>query len=181
MIEEKMEHFMQWDAVEETSALLDDSVPDKSYARQEGKMTRNECRLVERSVRCSGNSREYRSEEGRWLGSYIGLGIDCPEDFRVFLSPSKHIQGLCHFLQNPLQLSIICHHAVWRYTWSSYWLTYLRVAECFLRSHQSLSYSRTSQHFMDPEGWLPCSEEPSTSPYPEADQWYHLILSQNIF
>jgi hypothetical protein len=32
---------------------------------------------------------------------------------------------------------------------------------------------------MEPESSLPCSQEPSTSPYPEADQFspYHLILS----
>jgi hypothetical protein len=48
-------------------------------------------------------------------------------------------------------------------------------AEPFLRSR----YSRTSQHFMEPEGSLPCSQEPSTGPYPEPDQSnpHHLILS----
>ncbi|PNF15380.1 hypothetical protein B7P43_G00977, partial [Cryptotermes secundus] len=30
-------------------------------------------------------------------------------------------------------------------------------AELFFRTHQSLSYSRTSQHFMEPEDSLPCS------------------------
>jgi hypothetical protein len=33
-----------------------------------------------------------------------------------------------------------------------------------LRSRQLCSYSRTSQHFMEPEGSLPCSQ----GPYPEA-------------
>jgi hypothetical protein len=32
-------------------------------------------------------------------------------------------------------------------------------------SCQLCSYSRTSQHFKEPEGSLPCSQEPSTSPY----------------
>jgi hypothetical protein len=32
---------------------------------------------------------------------------------------------------------------------------------------------------MEPEGSLPCSQDPSTGPYPEPDQSnsYHLILS----
>ena len=43
-------------------------------------------------------------------------------------------------------------------------LTYLLThgAEPFWRNRQFCSYSRISQHFMEPEGSLPCSQEPST-------------------
>jgi hypothetical protein len=37
-------------------------------------------------------------------------------------------------------------------------------AEPFLRSYQLCSHSRTSQHFMEPEGSLLCSQEPSPGP-----------------
>jgi hypothetical protein len=50
--------------------------------------------------------------------------------------------------------------------------------EPFLRSRQLCSYSRTSQHFMEHVGSLPCAQELSTGPYPETDQSnpYHFIL-----
>jgi hypothetical protein len=43
-------------------------------------------------------------------------------------------------------------------------------AEPFLRSYQLCSYSRTSQHFIEPESSLPCSQEPPIGPYPEPDK-----------
>jgi hypothetical protein len=43
-------------------------------------------------------------------------------------------------------------------------------AEPFLRSRQLCSPSRTSQHFMETESWIPCSQEPSNGPYPEPYQ-----------
>jgi hypothetical protein len=52
-----------------------------------------------------------------------------------------------------------------------------------LRSHQLCSYSRTSQHFTEPESSLPCFQEHSTGLHPEPDQssQYHLILSKIHF
>jgi hypothetical protein len=47
----------------------------------------------------------------------------------------------------------------------------LHGAEPFLRNRQLISvYSRTSQHFIQPEGLLPSSQEPSTGPCPEPDE-----------
>jgi hypothetical protein len=48
----------------------------------------------------------------------------------------------------------------------------------FLRSCQLCSHSGTSQHFTEPEGSLPRSQEPSTGPYPEPDRSnpHHPIL-----
>jgi hypothetical protein len=51
------------------------------------------------------------------------------------------------------------------------------------------SYSITPQHFKEHEGSLPCSQEPSTGPYPEPDQFnpsdpiplgFILILSTHL-
>jgi hypothetical protein len=44
------------------------------------------------------------------------------------------------------------------------------LAEPFLRSCQLCSHWRTSQHFMEPDGSSPCSQEPSIGPYPEPDR-----------
>ena len=51
------------------------------------------------------------------------------------------------------------------------WLTdWLHGSQSFLRSQQVLSLSRNFAHFIEPEGSLPRSQEPATSPYPEQDR-----------
>jgi hypothetical protein len=59
-------------------------------------------------------------------------------------------------------------------------LTHSRSLVLLLRGRQMSSHARISQRFMEPAGSLPCSQEPSTSPYPEPDQSnpYHPILEK---
>jgi hypothetical protein len=38
-----------------------------------------------------------------------------------------------------------------------------------MRNQQLLTHPRNSQHFVEPEGSLLCSQEPATGPYPESD------------
>jgi hypothetical protein len=52
-------------------------------------------------------------------------------------------------------------------------------AEYHSRGYKLCSYSVVSQHFMEPEGSLPRSQELSTCTYPEPDQLspHHPVLS----
>jgi hypothetical protein len=61
-------------------------------------------------------------------------------------------------------------------------ISYLATYGAFFRSCKLCSHSRTSQHFMEPEGSL-CLQEPSTGPYSEPDRSspYHPILSKIHF
>jgi hypothetical protein len=39
-----------------------------------------------------------------------------------------------------------------------------------LKNQPALSYSRISQHFVEPEGSVPYSQQSATGPYPELDE-----------
>jgi hypothetical protein len=51
--------------------------------------------------------------------------------------------------------------------------------ESSLRGRQLWSHTRISQHFIEPQGSIPCSQEPFTCPYPESYQSnpHHIIPS----
>jgi hypothetical protein len=64
--------------------------------------------------------------------------------------------------------------------YTTHWLTkYVGGAEPFLKTRQFFRCSKTSQYFMELEGSLQCSQEPSKGPYADEDQSspYHPILS----
>jgi hypothetical protein len=45
-----------------------------------------------------------------------------------------------------------------------------RRQKTFLRSYRSRSYSSISQHFTEPDGSLPCSQDLATVPYPDPNK-----------
>jgi hypothetical protein len=61
-------------------------------------------------------------------------------------------------------------------------LTYLlsHGVEPFLRSSQLCSHSRTSQYFKEPEGSIPCSQNPPLLPQPYQSNPYYPIISSII-
>jgi hypothetical protein len=93
------------------------------------------------------------------------------------------------------QKSLLCHSLTWMYEWMYkgwafsalaphlQWSIVLTThgAEPFWRSRQFCSYSRISQHFMKPEGSLPCSQESSTGPYPSLENSARFYLNSATF
>jgi hypothetical protein len=104
-------------------------------------------------------------------------------NFLLLIGNLYHERNLKKFTVNKVR-----SHQVWFLSYNSCFIQPLQMkithslthgAEPFLRSCQFCSYSRTSQHFMEPGGSLPYSQKPSTGPYPQPDQSnpYHPILS----
>jgi hypothetical protein len=80
-----------------------------------------------------------------------------PMDTQAHAHTHAHTKNMCTFFC-PLTFTHLT-------SYSTYLLTY--GTDPLLRSCQLCSHSRTSQHFMEPEGSLPHSQEPYIGPYPE--------------
>jgi hypothetical protein len=113
-----------------------------------------------------------------------GGGVACMSSLYLMLNVlpvcpiySSGQSSKCHFCCIYLFVngSLICFVLCFVCRKLSNLLTY--GVEPFLRSCQLCSHSKTSQHFVEPEGSSPCSQEPSTGPYPEPDRSspYHPI------
>jgi hypothetical protein len=80
---------------------------------------------------------------------------------------SAHNPELIYSIFHYKRIQLHCSHAL------------IHRAEPFLRSRQFCSYSRASQHFIEPEGSLSRSQQTSTGQYPVLDQFnpYYPIIS----
>ena len=57
---------------------------------------------------------------------------------------------------------------------------WLHEAESFLRSQESLSYSRNSLHLMEPEGSLPHSQEPARGFFECVVTWLNFFFGEEL-
>jgi hypothetical protein len=83
----------------------------------------------------------------------------CPDSAHVCIAAVQYVQH---------SIGSTCESVFRRPPWTKDSFIYHSIThgtDPFLRSCQLCSYSRTSQHFMEPEGSLPPSQEPSTGPY----------------
>jgi hypothetical protein len=105
------------------------------------------------------------------IGGSVGpkAGLDDTEKWKFMTVPGFEIRPLGH-----PALSQSLYRLRYRRSWkfiqlSSYVLLTNRLnrAELFLRNRQLRSHSRIFQGFIEPEGSLPCPQEPSTDPYLE--------------
>jgi hypothetical protein len=89
----------------------------------------------------------------------------------VFCRMCQSVLFILHVKSILVRGCSICRFCMTTYvhTYATYLLTY--GAEPFLRSHQLCSPSRTPQHFIELEGSIPCSQEPSRNPSRSEASW----------
>jgi hypothetical protein len=82
---------------------------------------------------------------------------------------SSNFLGIMYYVVNGIKIIYNIYFQYRKYL-TKYTYLLIHEAEPVLRSRQFCSHSRTSKHFTEPEGSIPCSQEPSTSPCPEPYQ-----------
>jgi hypothetical protein len=107
-----------------------------------------------------------QTTDRRRLAEYEGNGSRWNEDKCFFIRSLSGVLYGCKAWSNRMW----CHAQLNLTPWSR---------AVFEKPRRWCRYSRTSQNFMEPEGSLPCSQEPVTDSYPKPDQSspYHTILS----
>jgi hypothetical protein len=116
-----------------------------------------------------------QSEETRF---YTSASFYTPHSLFLYFTPSPQYEVWAHHTITLKCFSSLSHHQVSAFsTFTCIGLlvflqslhigiaNQLHGAGPFLRSRQLCCSSRTSQHFMEPEVSIPCSQEPSTCPY----------------
>jgi hypothetical protein len=118
---------------------------------------------------------------------HISLALTLRHSFGLFSKKVNELKNCnCVFIIS-LHISIHLHlsprftsthiYIAWCLIKHTYFPTH--IGEPFLMSRQLCSHSRTTQHFMESEVSIPCSQQPSIGAYPEPYGFipHHPILS----